>query len=68
MLKNNNKTYISVAAELFDGIYREQTEYVKFSSELKNFTITDKGIRVELKGVSVQKQFLRLFTRMDDMP
>jgi hypothetical protein len=68
MPQNNNKTSISVEVELFDGIYREQTEYVKFGSELKNFTITDKGIRVELKGVSVQKQFLRLFTRMDDMP
>jgi hypothetical protein len=67
MPQNNNETYISVAAELFDGTYREQIEYVNFWAELKNFTITDKGIRVELKGFTVHKQFLRLFTRMDDM-
>jgi hypothetical protein len=65
--QNSNKTYVYVRVDLLDGEYREQIEYVKFWSELKNFTITDKGIRVELKGVTVQKTFLRLFTRMDDM-
>jgi transmembrane E3 ubiquitin-protein ligase len=35
-------------------------------TELKNFTITESGIRIEFKDVIVQKHFLRLFTRLGD--
>lgn len=63
---NSNKTYVFIANELFDGIYKEQTEYLILITELKNFTITESGIRIEFKDVIVQKHFLRLFTRLGD--
>lgn len=63
---NNNKTYVYFASELFDGIYKEQTEYLIFITELRNFTITDSGIRIQFEDVTVQKHFLRLFTRLGD--
>lgn len=63
---NTNQTYVVLSAELFDGTYREQAEYVKVGVELKNFTIKEDSIRIEGIDAKVKKGFLRLFTRMED--
>lgn len=52
--------------QFYDGQYKEQIEYIKMYIELKNYTKTDKSIKLEGADISVRKQYLRLFTRMED--